>query len=172
MVITPLPQTIQKAWGDLAVREFTEWLEVLMAERAVGPPEFDRMGEQMTAMQADLSTFGQRLGGVEKRLDGVEKRLDGVEARLTMVEHDLAEMKTDQREFRRELNERFLQFDDRLDRISGQVNERLDRIQLETTGQFDRLYDRMTSHMRWSVSLIAVFGTLVTILIALGQLGP
>jgi len=159
VAITQLPDTVKEAWGEPAVLDFATWLEGVMTERAVGPDEFVR-----------------------------------VDARLTMVEHDLAEVKTEQREFRRDMNERFdrLQgqmnerfdrmyglMDERFDRMDSRVNERFDRaderfdrMHAEVGLQLDRLHERMTSHMRWSVSLVAVFGTLVTILIALGQLRP
>ena len=133
-------------------------LVVPEGERTSGPAALDR---RLSGVESRLDGVESRLDGVEKRLDGVETRLVAVDTRLGMVEHDVAEMKIDQRELRREMNARF-----------DHVDERFSWLQAETNRQFDRLYDRMTSHMRWSVSLVAVFGTLVTILIALGQMGP
>ena len=35
--------------------------------------------------------------------------------------------------------------------------------------RFDQLQERMAVHMRWSIGLLAVFGTMVTLLLGLGQ---
>jgi len=118
-LITQLPETVQSAWGEPAVRDFTAWLEGVMADGAVGRDEFGRM-----------------------------------DTRLTIVEHDVADIKINQREMRREMNERF-------ERISAQMDER-----------FDQLGERMTTQMRWSMSVLVVVATLVTVLVGLGQMMP
>ncbi len=66
---THMPETVLEAWGKPAVRDFTAWLEGVMAERSVGRDEFGQLGTRLT---------------------GVEDRLTGVETRLTVVEHDVA----------------------------------------------------------------------------------
>jgi len=124
-----IPETVWEAWGQPAVRDFTAWLEGVMAERAVGRDEF---------------------GALDTRLTGIDDRLTGVETQLTVLEHDVTDIKVEFREQRREMNERF-----------DRVNER-----------FDQLGERMASQMRWSVSILAIVATLVTILVGLGQLMP
>jgi hypothetical protein len=60
-----------------------------------------------------------------------------------MVEHDLAEIKVDLRELRRDMTERF-----------------------------DRLHVQMLSQTRWIVGSFMLFGTLIAILVGIGQLRP
>jgi predicted nuclease with TOPRIM domain len=72
-------------------------------------------------------------------------------SRLDMVESRLGRLEEDVRELRRDMNERF-------DRLQQNVDER-----------FDRLYDRMLVQNRWLVGSIALFGTVVSILLAIGQ---
>ena len=83
-----------------------------------------------------------------------EKSLDGrreILTRLDILEHDVAELKTDFREFRREVNDRF-------DRMSTEFNNR-----------FDRMHEHMGTMIKWTVGTIGLFGTLITILLAIGQ---
>jgi predicted nucleic acid-binding Zn-ribbon protein len=142
-VITSLPEPVQQAWGTTIAREFTVWLEGIMTDGVVERDEFRQLDTRMIGME-------RRLTGVEDRLTGVETRLTGVETRLTNVEHDVADLKVDLREFRREVNERF-----------DRVNER-----------FDLLYERMNVQMRWTVGVLALFGTLITLIVAVAQLTP
>jgi len=82
--------------------------------------------------------------------------------RLDILEHDMEEVKTDYREFRREMNEFRKEVNERFDRM----NERFDRM----NERFDRMYGRMGSWMKWTVGTIAFFGTLITVLVGIGQL--
>ena len=61
-------------------------------------------------------------------------------SRLDRLEADVSDLKTEVRDLRREMNERF-----------------------------DRLYDRMLVQNRWVVGSIALFGTVVSILLGIGQ---
>jgi len=74
----------------------------------------------------------------------------------------MEEVRTDYREFRREMNEFRKEVNERFDRM----NERFDRM----NERFDRMYGRMGSWMKWTVGTIAFFGTLITVLVGIGQL--
>ena len=79
-----------------------------------------------------------------------------------------------------EFNNRFIQmsaqFDDRLDRMTAesnnrfdQMNDRFDRMNTESNNRFDRLQEQIGSMTKWTVGTMALFGTLITILLAIGQ---
>lgn len=90
-----------------------------------------------------------------------ERSLEGrreILSLLDIIEHDLSELRIEFREFKREVNERF-------DRIQRDVNERFDRI----NERFDRMHEHMASMIKWTVGTLALFGTLITILLAIGQ---
>jgi len=75
-------------------------------------------------------------------------------SRLDMVEHDLSELKTEVRELRREMNE-----------LRREMNERFDRM----NERFDQMHERMVSMMKWTVGTLALFGSIISILLAIGQ---
>jgi len=120
-MLVKMPDTIQNAWGEVAVRDFTIWLEAVMTERTVSQ---DAWGQAQG-----------RFDAVEIRLTNVEKRLDAVEIRLTIVERELAELKVEVRELRREMNERF-------DRVIAMFNERFDRQAAEMNARFAQMSGR------------------------------
>jgi len=78
-------------------------------------------------------------------------------SRLDILEHDVAEVKTELQELRREMNERFDRMNERFDRM----NER-----------FDTMYERLLVHTRWTIGVLSLFGTILAILVAIGQLSP
>jgi predicted RNase H-like nuclease (RuvC/YqgF family) len=71
----------------------------------------------------------------------------GLSRGLDMVEHDLSDLKTEVRELRREMNE-----------LRKEMNER-----------FDRMHERMVSMKKWTVGTLALFGSIISILLAIGQ---
>lgn len=89
-------------------------------------------------------------------------------SRLDIVEHDLADLKVQVHELRKEMNERFDRMNERFDRMNERfdgINERFDRI----NERFDQMYERMTSLMKWTVGTLALFGSIISILLAIGQ---
>lgn len=81
-------------------------------------------------------------------------RFDRLETRFEVLERDVSELREDFKDFRREVNQRFDLVHDRFDRMSE---------------RFDRMYERMGSMVKWTVGTLALFGTLITILLAIGQ---
>ena len=53
----------------------------------------------------------------------------------------------------------------RLDEQSRQLNERIDGV----NERIDRLHEQMRVQTRWTVGTIALFGTIVTVLLAIAE---
>jgi ElaB/YqjD/DUF883 family membrane-anchored ribosome-binding protein len=79
-------------------------------------------------------------------------------SRLDVLERDVADLKVDVRELRREMNERF-------DRLYTEMNERFDRM----GERMDRMYHQMVVQTRWLIGALAVIGTVISLLLAIGQ---
>jgi tetrahydromethanopterin S-methyltransferase subunit G len=87
-----------------------------------------------------------RLDVVETRLDGLDTRLDETNARLDRMEE----------RFEKGFDAMNRQFDDRFDAM----NERL-----------DRLHEAMRTQTRWAIGVLALFGTMTTVLMAVAVFG-
>jgi len=145
------PESIRRALGEEAAADLVPWVEQIVAERAVPRDEYRQ-----------------------------------VLARLEIVEHDVADIKVEQRElrremgeFRREVNERFDQMYQHFEVRFDRMNERFDQMHRHSEVRFDRMnerfdqmYDRMLVQTRWMVGTIAVFGTLITALLAVSRFSP
>jgi ElaB/YqjD/DUF883 family membrane-anchored ribosome-binding protein len=79
-------------------------------------------------------------------------------SRLDVLERDVADLQADVRELRREMNERF-------DRLYREMNERFDRM----GERMDRMYHQMVVQTRWLIGALAVIGTVISLLLAIGQ---
>jgi uncharacterized protein (UPF0335 family) len=110
--------------------------------------------EARTVGRAEWSQSIGRIGTIEHDVADLKHDVADLKHDVADLKHDVADLKVDLRELRREMNERF-------DRIGAEFNTRL-----------DRMNERMASQMRWSVGLLAVFGTTIAILVGIGQLAP
>lgn len=93
-------------------------------------------------------------------------------SRLDLVEHDLEEVKSQLRSLNERLDRMSAQFDDRLDRMSIQFDDRFDRLGAEFNRRMDTMAEQMAATTRWTVGTIALFGTIITILLAVSQFAP
>lgn len=149
------PEIIRRAWGDEVVAEAIPWIAQIAAEKGVPRDEFRQ-----------------------------------VLSRLDVLEHDVSDLKTDLRELRREMNERFDRMNERFDQMYQHfetlfdrqsrhietrfdaMNERLDRMESRFDERLDQMNERMLVQTRWMVGTIALFGTLITVLLAVSQFAP
>ena len=68
-------------------------------------------------------------------------------SRLDMLESSVENLKAEVMEQRREIND-----------LKREMNER-----------FDQMYERMTSLMKWTVGTLALLGSIISIILAIGQ---
>ena len=95
-------------------------------------------------------------------------RLTGVETSLTRVETELGA-------FRAETTARFDGLERQLATIDGRLNsmdQRFDSLQARYDVRFDAIDERILTQTRWSVGILALFGSLTALLMAVGQLRP
>ena len=109
--------------------------------------------EERAVMRDEYRKVLTRLDVIDERFDHVEQRLDETNERLDQV---------DQR-----IDEQSAQFNQRLDEQSRQLNERIDGV----NERIDRLHEQMRVQTRWTVGTIALFGTIVTVLLAIAEFG-
>jgi septal ring factor EnvC (AmiA/AmiB activator) len=112
----------------------------------------DRIRER-AVHRDDFREVLSRLDVLENEVAGIDDRLDRFETRFDQI------------------NQRFdqqsAQFDQRLDQQSAQFDQRLDKM----NERFDRLHEQMRVQTRWTVGTIALFGTIVTVLLAIAPFG-
>jgi len=143
---TALPQSVRAKLGDEAADDFTRWIDRAVRERAVPRDEYRE---------------------VLSRLDVVEQRLDGVES-------ELAQQRQETNELRREMNERFGQMEAWFDQRLGKTNDRIDQMNErfdKLNERFDQMHEQMRVQTRWAIGILALFGTMTTVLLAIAVFG-
>jgi class 3 adenylate cyclase len=136
-----------------------------MAMRRLEVPEVLRRAWGDEAAEA----FAVWLAGVLEERAVSRDEFRQILSRLDVLERDVAALQADVRELRREMNERF-------DRLYGEMNERFDRLYREMNERFDRMgermdriYHQMVVQTRWLIGALAVIGTVISLLLAIGQ---
>ena len=147
---TSLPQSVRKHLGDQVADDFSRWFEENVQHELVTKDQYREV----------LS----RLDVLEERFDHVEERFDRMEERFDRMEEHVEE-RLDLME--KHFEERFEQVDQRFEGME----ERLDRRFEGMDEKLDRMNDRILSMTRWLIGLIALFGSLITVLLAIAQFG-
>ena len=91
-----------------------------------------------------------RLDVLRNEVAGINERLDRMEDRFEQIE------------------DRFNQIDQRIDEQSAQFNQRIDSV----NERIDQLHEQMRVQTRWTIGTIALFGTIVTVLLAIAEFVP
>jgi tetrahydromethanopterin S-methyltransferase subunit G len=102
--------------------------------------------EERAVVRDEYREVLTRLDVIDERIDGTSERLDRMDERF---------------------EKRFDQIDQRLDEQSAQFNQRIDAV----NERIDRLHEQMRVQTRWTVGTIALFGTIVTVLLAIAEFG-
>ena len=124
--------------------------------------------------------------------DQFGQTIDGVENRLNVLDERIQNLSNDMVSFRTEVNQRFLsvdqcfdslhqrfdslrsEMDQRFDTLRSEMEQRFDSFRSDVDHRFDNLnerFDKLTEHMvssiKWTVGTIALFGTIITVLITM-----
>lgn len=110
----------------------------------------DKLGEQASQDLAHL--LDQTMAG---------EKLERLSFDMEMVKRDIARLNEGQDK----LNQRFEAMEARFDERLGRIDDRF----VQINDRFDQMNERLVSSIRWTVGTIALFGTLITILMAIAE---
>ncbi len=139
-MIPPAPETVKKSLGSETTEALARWFQDILENNAVSWDEYREIPPRLDNVET-------RLQNVETRLQNVETRLQNVETKLEVLDQDVSELRDEFKEFRREITQRF-------DVVHG---------------RFDRMHEHLASMTKWTVGTLALFGTLITILLTISQ---
>jgi len=122
------------------------------------------------------SVTKDQFGQIIDRIDGLENRIDLLDERTQNLTNEIAI-------FRAEVNQRFLSIDQRLDSFRSEIEQRFDSFRSEMEQRFDSfrsdidqrldaINERIVSSIKWTVGTIALFGTIITVLMAVFKFFP
>ena len=173
---TTLPPSVQETLGDPAADDFARWLDENFDQRTVHPKEYREVLSRLDVIDERFDVIDERFERVDERFERVEERIDGTNERLDRMDERF-EKRFDQIDQRFE--EQSAQFNQRLDEQSHQFNQRIDGVNERFDGlnerfdamneRIDRLHEQMRVQARWTVGTIALFGTIVTVLLAIAE---
>jgi len=154
-----IPQTVRRSLGEEAVVDFMPWMEEWLSEsikeKAVPRDEYREVLSRLEGLEEDVSLVKE-----EQARMRVEFREDQVQMR--------AEFREDLGQLRREMNERFDEMNQRFDGI----NRRFDGMNQHFESRLDQMSERMLVQTRWLIGSIALFGTILTIMMGIAQFTP
>jgi len=154
---TSLPPSVREHFGEAVAEDFARWLDEAFQKRTVERDEYRKVLSRLDVLEERFVQLEQRIDQrfeqVDQRFEQVDQRFEQVEARLDQINQRIDEQSA---QLNQRLDEQSTQFDQRID----SVNERI-----------DRLHEAMRVQTRWTIGTIALFGTIVTVLLAIAEFG-
>jgi len=148
---TSLPASVRASLGEEGADDFVRWLDDYLQTRTVhrderpdGSDPSDRQGGSALGAYREVLS---RLDVLEERIVQLEERID---QRFEQVDQRFEQ-----------IDKRFDQVDQRFEQMDGRIDAVHDRI--------DRLHEAMRVQTRWTIGTIALFGTIVTVLLAIAE---
>ena len=169
-----MPQVVRQGWGEEVVAAFVPWLQEelyeAVKEKAVPRDEYREVLSRLDGLEKDVLAIKESLfqTRVEFREDQVQMRAEfrqeqaqtRAEFRQEQVQMR-AEFREDLGELRREMHERF-----------DGMHERFDGMNQHFESRLDQMSERMLVQTRWLIGSIALFGTILTIMMGIAQFTP
>jgi len=165
------PEPVREAWGDEAVIAFIPWLDEILADKTVPRDEYRQVLSRLDMLEHGVTLIGE--GQAQMRTDFQEAQAQ-MRAEFQKAQAQMrAEFKEDQAQMRAEVREELVQMRTDLGELYmrlDKIHERFDRMESRMGERFDTMYDRMLVQSRWLVGSIALFGTVITIVLTIAQL--
>jgi len=154
-----VPETVRRALGEEAVVDFIPWMENWLSEsireKAVPRDEYRELLSRLDGLEKDISLVKEEQARMRAEFREEQARMR-------------AEFREDLGELRREMHERF----DRMNQRFDAMNQRLDDMNQRFESRLDQMSERMLVQTRWLIGTIALFGTILTIMMAIAQFTP
>ena len=151
---TTLPPSVREHFGEAVAEDFAHWLDEYVQENAVERDEYREVLSGLDVLEEGLNHMDKRFDllteHVDDRLDDFEQRVD---QRFEQIDRRFESMEE--------------RFDSRLVEMREEFNDRFESMD----AKLDRMNDRILSMTRWLIGLVALFGSLVTALLAVAQFG-
>jgi len=158
---TSVPESVRETLGEQATDDLSRWVGDMIQERAVVRDEYREVLSRLDVLEAEVEGINDRLDRMEERF---EQRFQQIDERFNQIDQRFD--KIDER-----FEKQRAHFDQRLDKQSTQFNQRLDKQSTQFNQRIDRLHEQMRVQTRWTVGTIALFGTIVTVLLAIAEFG-
>ncbi|MBI4770369.1 MAG: hypothetical protein HY784_08180 [Chloroflexi bacterium] len=178
------PEVIRKAWGEEVVAAAAPWLEAIVHSIAVPRDEYRQVLSRLDVLEHDVADIKIALRQLDERLDRLNERFDQMyqhfealfdrQQRHTEIRFDTMNQRLDHLEAR--FDERMghleARFDERLDHLGARFDERMGHLGARFDERLDKMNALLISQTRWMVGTLALFGTLITILLAVSRFAP
>ena len=141
---TTLPQSVREHFGEQVAEDFSRWFAENVEYELVTKSEYRKILSRLDAIDERFAVIDEQFEKVDERFEHVDERFDQMEDRF---------------------NERFEQVDQRFESMEERFDKRFEGMD----AKLDRMNERILSMTRWLIGLVALFGSLVTALLAVAQ---
>ncbi|MFQ5855624.1 MAG: hypothetical protein ACE5LU_08285 [Anaerolineae bacterium] len=169
---------MRETLGDEGVSELITLVDERVREQAVPRDEYQQVIIRLDTLERDVGELRRemidRFTRVDERFIEMDRHFEvrfeemnrHIEVRFEeMNRHSENRFDKMEQRLERRLDSRLDEMNRRLD----ETNQRLDEMSREINRRLDEMYDRMLVQSRWLIGSIALLGTVISILLGIGQ---
>ena len=153
-----LPASVRASLGEEGADDFVRWLDDYLQTRTVHRDEYREVPSRLDVLEERIVQLEER---IDQHFEQVDQRFEQVEQRFEQMEQRFEQV-----------DKRFEQVDQRFEQMDGRIDaihDRIDQKGNEINARIDRLHEAMRVQTRWTIGTIALFGTIVTVLLAVAE---
>ncbi|HID64087.1 MAG TPA: hypothetical protein EYP49_15320 [Anaerolineae bacterium] len=167
-----VPEAVRQAWGDELVTEIVPWLEQIVQEKALPRDEYRQVLSRLEVLEHDVADVKADLRELRGEMGGLRGEMGGLRGEMGGLRGEMNERFDRMNERFDRMNERFTEMERHFEARFDQMNERFVEIERHFETRLDQMSERMLVQTRWLIGTIALFGTILTILMAIAQFAP
>ena len=152
---TSLPRSVRNAWGEEPAEDFERWMDTILSTRAVPRDEYREVLSRLDVLDNDVAHLRTNM---EERFEEVDRRFKEMNEKF---DHRFEQVDRRFKEMNEQIDHRFEQVDRRFEKVEGHL-ARMDQ-------RLDTMNASIIQMARWTVGTIVIFGTLITLLIAIAE---
>ena len=170
---TSLPRSVRNAWGEEPAEDFERWMDTILSTRAVPRDEYREVLSRLDVLDNDVAhlrtNMEERFEEVDRRFKEMNEKFDH---RFEQVDQRFSEMNEKFDHRFEQVDRRFKEMNEQIDHRFEQVDRRFEKVEGHLA-RMDQRLDTMNASIiqmaRWTVGTIVIFGTLITLLIAIAE---
>ncbi len=162
-----MPESVREAWGEQVVRDFTAWLDEVLQERGMPRDQWRQILSRLDALEQGVGHLQEQMGHMQEQIGYVREQVAHTQEQMGRMQEQMNHVEKQvirTQEQLQHVQEQVVHIQKQVE----QLHPRFDYVH----ERFDTLNERLISQTRWTVGVLALFGTIFAILVAVAQFSP
>ncbi len=163
-----LPRSVREALGADAAEDLDSYFHALLREHTIDPSEY----------RADMAEVKTRLGALERGHTELRQEIGGLRQEMKQeigglrqeMHQEIGGLRQEIGDLRQEMRQEVDGLRQEMHQEIGSLRQEMHDFGREMNTRLDKMQYQMLVQTRWLIGAVSLFGTIIAILLAIGQL--